>query len=902
MTPSARGLTANEVLAFLEQRKNAGAPVPIPMEKRRAFQEAAAVLVTVDDPKKLRPIGGRTSDATAVRIVEEDFVPASGSRLGKGMMLAPKIRRAVLKELADSGRLKEALESNAHERTGELQAHFERYLRGTAPPVKDQSLEQLEMTQQVMLWAGDSLTSLPSSEEVQERAALLRLMAPFEAIAGDAVFRGRKSELDTLRLYVGVRPPESRLRNITNLAIRWIEPERQPAVSISGPGGVGKSALIGRFMLEHTRLPEEERVPFAYLDFDRPALEVTDLVGLCFEMVRQIDTQFPGDNRFGRLRESVETATQPVRADPEAQLASARSVLADLLGLMRKNLGPRPFILVLDTFEEVQYRGETRAHPLWNLLSQLQGNAPWLRVVISGRAPVTSLLLAGKEPNQLPIGDLEIEAALSWLQEQGVKDRQLGQRLVKAYGGVPLSLKLIAALASDPETFRGVPQRGFLSSVPDEIIQGQLYDRILNRIRDERVRRLAHPGLVLRRINPEIILTVLNTTCELGLSNSEEANALFNELRRETALVTTDDSDGDLVHRADLRRIMLKLLVQSEPARVQQIRESAAAWYATQRGRRARAEMFYHLLHLGHSVSPTDLLDSEIRLSIQSAVSEFTVEVQLYLSGLGFQVPKEVLEQGSLQQQDDSLCSQVEDLLPFGKSSEADARGILQEVMDGLDRPSPLWRAAARLAAQQGRNRDALSLIDKGTDLAIGSGLTRLTLDLTRDKAWLLRQIESRRLPQTLVSLNDLAGRHQDVAAMLQYRLQLIENKGDGANTALAGLGGFLSGCTPAQLWDVAPGFLVVLDNLAAEDSDRARMVVVEQLLRLVLGPESPFRYAVFSDYEAQKRLDAVHAAADKSTERFAAAYAELCRAWPYRILGVRPPYGRRGEQLTEAV
>jgi hypothetical protein len=33
----------------------------------------------------------------------------------------------------------------------------------------------------------------------------------------------------------------------------------------------------------------------------------------------------------------------------------------------------------------------------------------------------------------------------------------------------------------------------------------------------------------------------------------------------------------------------------------------------------------------------------------------------------------------------------------------------------------------------------------------------------------------------------------------------------------------------------------------------------------------------------------------------FAERFLELCDGWPYRILFVQPPYGRRGEHLTES-
>ena len=190
------------------------------------------------------------------------------------------------------------------------------------------------------------------------------------------------------------------------------------------------------------------------------------------------------------------------------------------------------------------------------MLDRLQQRAPFLRVVISGRAPVTSLLLGGKPPQSMVIGELDAEAAAAFLKSQGVNDPEVARQLVKSFGGVPLSLKLVATLlAQDPDALKGknAPKgRGtWFVSLSDEVIQGQLYERVLERIKDDQVRRLAYPGLVLRRITPEVILQVLNEPCELGLHTLEEAAALFEGLRREVSLVSVDTTDGALVHRSD---------------------------------------------------------------------------------------------------------------------------------------------------------------------------------------------------------------------------------------------------------------------------------------------------------------------------------------------------------------
>jgi hypothetical protein len=75
---------------------------------------------------------------------------------------------------------------------------------------------------------------------------------------------------------------------------RLLNLKPKPAMTIYGPGGIGKSALVMKFFLEHIRLPEDQRIPFAYLGLDSPFLNINDLSTLMMEILRQLTMQFPG--------------------------------------------------------------------------------------------------------------------------------------------------------------------------------------------------------------------------------------------------------------------------------------------------------------------------------------------------------------------------------------------------------------------------------------------------------------------------------------------------------------------------------------------------------------------------------------------------------------------------------
>jgi hypothetical protein len=584
------------------------------------------------------------------------------------------------------------------------------------------------------------------------------------------------------------------------------------------------------------------------------------------------------------------------------QLAMARDLLGEALERMRRLLGPRPYVVVLDSFEEVQYRGEQRALPLWEMLTELQDRAPFLRVVVAGRTPVESLLLAGRPPRSIALGGLDHESAMAFLEAQGITDKTLQGKLVQTAGRLPLSLKLVSMVAKQTPGGAAAlldPAKSGLSllAASDEVIQGQLYGRILDHIADERVRRLAHPGLVLRRINAELIVKVLNKPCGLGIREDPEAQELFEELRRESSLVLMDSSDGDLVHRREVRQVMLKMLLAGAPPEVEQIRRGAVDWYAGQAGRRARAEEVYHRLHLGEQVGQRELSDPEVRSSIQAVIEEFPPGIQLGLAILGLKVSPEISEAAGRERRHAVIAAQIEELLPYGPGSVDQAQEIFASAQSDLGgarrEASPLFRAGARIATQSGDERQALDLIDRGLENAAREGAAALTLGLLQERAWLYRIRDRAEQAEGLARLGERARRHQDQPALLQYLAQSIDPGDPGG---LRTLGNLLSRADPADAWGLVPALGPAVE--LARDLKEEELLA--PLRSLVQAQGSPFLLTVFPDPVSQSALGTLRSAGS-GAGAFARAFLRLGEVWPYRILFVAAPYGRGGEQLREA-
>jgi len=887
-------ISAASVLAFLARppAPDHGALDPGP------YRDAAAVLAAIEHPERLQPVGGGPA-ADVTGLLGTDLIPATGRKFRGRVMLRPAARYEALAGLAARGQLDAALAVNLAEQVGPVQDQLKRYLLGRAPALEAQTLEELEATRQAAAWIRDAVPGVPSPEAVAARSAYLHLLAPFEALAGDAVFRGRKHELDELRAFVGVLPVSSLLGRLAARTFRWVQPTAKPALSIHGPGGVGKSALIARFMLEHVRLPDGGKIPFAYLDFDRAGLDVAAPYGLVTEMIRQLAAQFPLD-KFEQMRALVEARGAGRSGGDTGQTSEAEAVLGDTLAIMGEVLGARPYVVVLDTFEEVQFRGEARAFPLWEMLDRLQQRWPVVRVIVAGRAPVETLHLGGHPPKAMGLGDLDTEAAIAFLAAQGVKDPVLAKRLVDRYGGVPLSLKLVASLAREPdedtaELVAGGRVRS-LAGIGSEVVQGQLYERVLAHVHDERVRRLAHPGLVLRRITPDVILKVLDGPCELGIADLDAATDLFEALRRETSLMSVDDADGALVHRSDLRRVMLRLLMASEPGRVLRIRQAAVAYYGAMGGRRGDAEVAYHRLHLGEEVEESAFRDPEVRSSIQASIMEFAPAVQRRLATLGFRVAADVLDEASREEQEQAIAARIEAYIPNGPQAWSAARGLLQEQAAKLGHPSPLFRSWARVLIQTQDPAGAEDWIARGLEQAGIANDTDEALGLLVERAWLEHVESGRAAPGTMTALAEAAMRHEDPRSRLLVRLLAFDPGDPAVATQLDGMAGVISQASPDDVWALVPAFREVVEAAVESRTPGPLAALQEQ----VLNPGGPFGLAYIADPGTQRHLEAVLAERGDPTA-FGRALASLLEAWPFRILSVQPPYGKQGMELNES-
>ncbi len=532
---------------------------------------------------------------------------------------------------------------------------------------------QLLINQRVVEWVhGLPGVTVPSPKDVTRQLAKETLLQPFRHLTGEwkdgefvSNFTGRDEELSRIYDYLAVVPPPSFVGRVHRWVRRlsdttWSLVNRQEGhrpLLIHGPGGVGKSTLLAKFLLDHlTETLSTNRFPYAYLDCDVSALSVREPLTLLAEAARQLATQYPDSEsawngaREGWLERTAVGGTYQV--DPMDRIGAIEEFNtllhnseADGVRVSDQFGRGLPFLLVLDTFEEVQYRDRDGIKDVFRLLNIMRSHIPSLHIIMMGRAPLDDVQqeyahieAAAIESDafgtgaatdfsviEVELGDLYEKEAHDYLQQQGITDSDLAEELVSIVGGNPLSLRLIVKvfqkggldLTSLREETKWRPGLGGWllgrKVPPKALLQGVLFDRILGHIHDKRVKKLAHPGLILRRITWELIQQVLAAPCGLGQIDEQQARWYFQQLADEVSLVGTDrDQFGQTVirHRPELRKIMLRLMEADEEMKepIQQVHQNAVDFYERE-GLSGREEALYHRLMIGNTPRESDYLE-----------------------------------------------------------------------------------------------------------------------------------------------------------------------------------------------------------------------------------------------------------------------------------------------------
>ncbi|NMG31961.1 ATP-binding protein [Aromatoleum evansii] len=383
---------------------------------------------------------------------------------------------------------------------------------------------------------------------------------------------GRQGQLRKLRRFV-LAPAGTSAENIL-----WI----------TGAGGSGKSALLARFADSLRR----SETPVLHVDFDRPAMFNGSLTTLMMEMSRQLEVCFP---ELAKALSEYRRAVRSGRSGPSSSYSfderqvKAHGSYSAWHECMRDYLPiTRDIVLIMDTAEEVGLASEFDLDALRRWLRELRtrDGLPNLKTVLCGRAFDEDQLALVRKSRRIELDDLSTAAAVKllemYLQREGLIAGNFPlAELVDMLGGNPLMLKILATYLAQGGVTAAHGLLADRGRFDRQFAQSFLYKRILRRLHDasQDLKNLAHPGLVLRRVTPHLIQHVLAGPCNLGEVDEQRARALFGRLAGQVWLVQRTTNPDAVVHRRDLRRLMLQAMTAEDEATAMAIHTAAATYY-----------------------------------------------------------------------------------------------------------------------------------------------------------------------------------------------------------------------------------------------------------------------------------------------------------------------------------
>jgi len=698
-------LTEDFVLAKLRSLENRQPSPAKPTPVLGPYHKAASVLTSFN-ADLLEPMRTAGEDSEPFEELLADCTIVYDARNHPSSMLRTEVRRRTLQALGTREAMQAALAANPVRPETTLQKTLEDYIAGNALSLEKQNLDQLAATLQVSQWLPSNLEGLPDVNEVQRLLEQESLLKPFRDLA-DKSFHGRHKELEELRAYVDYLTSESILEYVTRGLQRFLTWNEKPPLIIHGPGGMGKSALISKFVLEHLKPKEEGKLPitFVYLDFDRPSLIAEQPRTLLMEAARQLTVQIRSFETMAELlRQWLAQQNDPRRPELETMLAEFGRVFRS------STLALKPILFVLDTFEVVQHHQDVVAS-VFRFLAALQTEIPGLRAVVVGRAPVK---LSNFPTENSELQKLSNKDAVEYLVSCKVPP-SLASKVASQVSGNPLSLKLAVEVIRHEGLGRGgitelEVRDDLFRRLEDNLIQGQLYRRILGYIKNKQLRKLAHPGLVLRRVTPELIFKVLAKPCDVKVQDMAEAQRYFADLQCEVSLVTPAE-DGSLHHRPEVREAMLKLLRRDEPKKVQEIHKLAVDYY-TARPHPTVAERAERLYHMAALPLPQEDLDKAwedgFGKYLSGALPELPPRSRVVLATkMGVDVDEEARKY--LRHADEELAAAQRARALFQLERPQDVLFVLR----GLSEPGPLvYLLRAEALCQLGSWAEARDAID----------------------------------------------------------------------------------------------------------------------------------------------------------------------------------------------
>lgn len=606
-----------------------------------------AILAAIADTFALEEIGDTASEEAEAILCHCDTITIGGKRR---LRLRKPARLQFLNAVSEQSRYQDLLlqqiqrdmiefEQVARDPVRCASAWLRRMLYGHYPDLNRAPISELRAAVQALgqIERVHSPRPIPSVDQARDQLELAEMLEPLRMLIGARGdwdgsrardrFVGRTDELRELRSHVDALDSQSFGESISRQFLKIgrgatsLISGRNPGVlMLRARGGMGKSSLLAKFILDHSRHVDRDRntrhVPTIYLDFDRAGLQPREPRQLFMEAVRQIRLQLPDIAEPLRALEK-RVGESLIASSPGRDGFDLARAAVEFRHHIRSKIGHGgTILLVLDTMEVVQALPDALDKVVEFVDILGTRDFPELRIVVAGRAEVPELMAATEwrdRGDRLELAPLSIGDATEMTLRLGRElvgddwkrawsSQIVGDRRSDPARREPLTLRMAVELIRSETDTAGRNQRA--REIAEQPIDasgtfvGALYRRrILGHLRDPEVRKLAWPGLVLRRITLPMVREMLMAPCGLDPLRLPQT---FEALAREVWIVTREGEGADLAlrHLADLRSRTLPLMRAHDPQLFARVNRAAIEYFGQRQARdvRARAEWIYHRL------------------------------------------------------------------------------------------------------------------------------------------------------------------------------------------------------------------------------------------------------------------------------------------------------------------
>ncbi|MBD1395248.1 ATP-binding protein [Mucilaginibacter glaciei] len=488
----------------------------------------------------------------------------------------------------------------------------------------------------VLEWLQGIEIPLPDIDDLRAHWRSIQLL-PDQDILLKSGFVGRAAELKQLKQFISGDTGGRAL----------------PSLIINGIGGAGKSTLVARLCQD---IHQSKNVLLAILDFDKPGMDPSDTYWLESEITRQVSSQFPQIyRRISLARKEIKEAEDSYYSgaaagsyegrDRSRRLRRIITMLKD--ELITKGLADFPLLLILDTFEEVMQLSMIEEIKDW--LEELREYLlpVGLKVIYSGRfsAEPHEELGLSRACEVVSVGEFDKRLTAHFLEIHHIDKKTAleiaGSRLLPKR---PLELKLLAqVLIAEPSLrFRDLEAQ-LAREGGHDLFAGIVYRRVLLRIKDSKIRELAHPGLILRFLTADLIQKVVCPVLGMPYMELKEAQRILDALASYAWLAYKSKS-GEVWHRKDLRRSMIRLMILENPQTADRLHLAAIEYFQRRNDESSHQEVIYHRLMTAETDGfLSEISEKELKFawpSLQADVDDLPIQSRITLKYVAQRVVK----------------------------------------------------------------------------------------------------------------------------------------------------------------------------------------------------------------------------------------------------------------------